>query len=123
MNLADFLHDAPRDTAPWNCSTFPADWCVALGHPDFAAAWRHIIEMEECEQAATGGLLRLWERGIGDGLPVASVPYRAGDIAVVSRLGLEAGAIFEGSMWALRRDGGVAFVALPDSAIQKAWRP
>ncbi|WP_333571305.1 DUF6950 family protein [Sphingomonas sp.] len=123
MDLADFLHDAPRDPSPWNCSTFPADWCVALGLPDFAAPWRHIIEMEACEQEASVGLLRLWEHGIGDALPVADAPYQPGDIAVVARAGLEAGAIFDGAMWALRTPRGIVFVTLPASAIAKAWRP
>lgn len=123
MNLADFLHDAPADRAAWNCSTFPADWCIALGHPDYAADWRHIVEMPECEATASGGLVPLWERGIGDALPIVEAPFQAGDVAVIARAGLEAGAVYTGDMWALRRPGGLAFITLPDSAVLKAWRP
>jgi hypothetical protein len=125
VNLADFLYDAPGDASPWNCSTFPADWCVALGHPDYAAAWRDITDPVECDAAAPSGdvLVQLWGSGIGDALPVVGAPYQAGDIAVVSRAGLAAGAIYTGDMWALRRAGGVSFVTLPDSAVLKAWRP
>lgn len=123
VNLADFLHDAPRDPAPWNCSTFPADWCIALGHHDFAAPWRHIVEPAECDAAAAGGLLALWEMGIPNRIPIAEAPFRAGDIAIIRRAGLEAGAIFDGERWALRTDRGVAFITLPDTAIVKAWRP
>lgn len=123
MELADFLHDAPRNPAPWNCSTFPADWCVALGHHDFAAPWRHIVEPADCDAAASVGLLALWEMGVPDTIPVASPPYLAGDCAVISKAGLEAGAIFDGERWVLRTDRGLSFVHLPETAILKAWRP
>jgi hypothetical protein len=125
MNLADFLYDAGSDRSAWNCSTFAADWCVSLGYPDFAAAWRGITDPAECDATAPSGetLVQLWGIGIGDGLPLASAPYRAGDIGVISRAGLSAGAVYTGDMWALRRDGGLAFIALPDSAVLKAWRP
>lgn len=123
MNLADFLYDTPRDPRPWNCSTFPADWCIALGHFDFAEPWRHIVEPEDCERAAECGLVSLWEVGILNAIPLASPPFLAGDIAVISKAGLEAGAIFDGERWALRTARGVAFASLPDTAVLKAWRP
>lgn len=100
-----------------------ADWCVALGHPDFAERWRSITDPVECETIAGGDLVSLWDAGIGGALPLASPTYQAGDIAVIRRLGLEAGAIFTGQRWALKSEYGFAALPLPDAAIVKAWRP
>jgi hypothetical protein len=123
VNVADFLFEAANDRRPWNCSTLPADWCLTLGHPDFAAGWRETIEETECQFAAAAGLVALWNEGIGDALPAAPDNLRAGDIAVISRLGLEAGAIFDGERWALRTARGLIFAMLPGDSILKAWRP
>lgn len=122
MKLADFLDRELAASGPWNCSTFPADWCIALGHPDFAANWRWITCPRRCERITRRGLLRLWWRGIGDALPFAS-DLRAGDIGVIRRAGLEAGAIYTGQRWALRAERGLTFLTLPESAVVKAWRP
>lgn len=123
MTLGDFLRAAARDQGPWNCSTFPADWCIALGHPDFAAEWRDITEEAECQAVAAGGkLLELWERGIARRIPNVS-DFLSGDIGVLSRAGVEAGAIYTGERWAVRSDRGLAFLMLPTTAILKAWRP
>lgn len=125
MKLGDFLVAAAADRGPWNCSTMAADWCVALGYPDFAAEWRGIVDIAECEAVAAdaGGLVNLWERGIGGGLPAASEPYQAGDIAVVAAHGLEAGAIFTGERWVFRLPRGIASLPVERAAIVKAWRP
>lgn len=101
----------------------PADWCLTRGHPDFAARWRDITDPAECEAIAGGDLLSLWDEGIGDALPVVAGPYQAGDIAVVKRLGLRAGALFIGVRWALQTERGFTSLPLPDNAIVKAWRP
>lgn len=135
MRLGDFLKRELSNGGPWHCSTLAADWCVALGYPDFAAAWRHLTIPAECDAvvAAAGGLAVLWNQGIGSALPVvgncAGVQVRTaelemGDIAVIAALGAEAGAVWTGKRWALRRDRGLHFMA--DSArivIRKAWRP
>lgn len=124
MLLADFLMQAARDPRPWNCSTTPADWCMTFGHPDFAAAWRDVTEHEACERVQTeaGTLVRLWESGIGDGLAVVS-SFEAGDIAVLSAMGLEAGGIFTGDKWAFRSPRGISLIRWPESGVLKAWRP
>lgn len=101
----------------------PADWCVALGHPDFAARWRDLTDPAECDAIADGNLLRLWEEGIGNALPLALAPYLAGDIAVIGRAGMQAGAIFTGERWAVQTERGFTALPLPDTAIVKAWRP
>lgn len=122
MNLGDFLFDAANSRAPWNCSTMPADWCIALGHPDFAKNWRWITNARRCERIARRGLLRLWWRGIGDSLPMID-DFRAGDIGVIRRAGLEAGAIFDGEFWVLQSQRGIACLRADRSAVLAAWRP
>lgn len=125
MMLGEFLKAAAEQHGPWNCSTLAADWCIALGYPDFAARWRDTTDPVDCEMAPAeaGGLAVLWGRDIADGLPVADVPYLPGDIAVLSMLGIEAGAIYTGDKWALRTARGMSFHRLPDSAVAAAWRP
>jgi hypothetical protein len=121
--LVDFLRASARARGPWNCSTYPADWCMALGHPDFAAPWRHLTGIAECEAIAAGGkLLDLWSEGIAGRIPVVTDP-RAGDIGVIERAGLTAGAIYTGERWALRAERGVTFLPLPHRAVLRAWRP
>lgn len=131
MTLGDFLAAARNERGPWNCSTFPADWCVSLGLPDFAAKWRAVIDPAECEEVAGGDLVALWEEGIGDALPQADLPYQAGDIGVIRIAGqlaggapavIEAGAVFTGDKWAVRKERGLSLARLPDSVIAKAWR-
>ena len=121
-HLGEFLRSA---SGPWNCSTMPADWCLALGHPDFAAPWRGITDISACAEvsAAAGGLVELWRDGIGDGLPIVDPPYQPGDIGVVVAHGVEAGAICTGDKWAMRTARGVIFWRAPDEAIVQAWRP
>lgn len=123
--LGNFLRDAGLSRAPWNCSTTAADWCLLLGHRDFAAEWRHLDDAGDCEtaQREAGGLAMLWGRAIRDDIPHVEPPYAAGDIGVVAFHGLEAGAIFTGDKWAVRTMTGISFARLPDNAIAAAWRP
>jgi hypothetical protein len=96
-----------------------------VGWPDFAAAWRGITDPAECEAvpSAAGGLVNLWDQGIGTSLPLAVEPYLPGDIAVVEAHGMQAGAVFSGERWGLRRARGM-FMASPDMVrVLKAWRP
>ena len=121
MTLGDFLRGV--GPGPWNCSTMAADWCMVLGWPDFAARWRAITDPAECDAVAADGLAHLWREGIGDALPAAAEPYQAGDIAVISVHGLEAGAICTGDKWALRGPRGVTCLRLRPENIVQAWRP
>lgn len=136
MRLGDFLKVQLSNGGPWNCSTLPADWCIALGYPDFAADWRHLTDPAECDAAprAAGGLEQLWTQGIGTALPVVGEAGGAartrvseldpGDIAVIVALGLEAGAIWTGKRWALRAARGLHFIQdTRHVAIRQAWRP
>lgn len=123
MRLGEFLTAAAADRGPWNCSTLPADWCLALGYPDFAAKWRGVVDPPECEEAAAAGLAPLWEEGIGGALAEAEAPFAEGDIGVVRAHGLEAGAVFTGERWALRLPRGLAFARIEPEMIVKAWRP
>lgn len=103
----------------------PADWCASLGHPDFAAAWRDIVDPALCESVPenAGGLLNLWELGIGSALPEVATPLQAGDIAIVTAFGLEAGAIWTGERWAIRGQRTMHWIAADGAVIVKAWRP
>jgi hypothetical protein len=123
MVVGEFLRGAAADRDPWNCSTMAADWCVMLGHPDFAEEWREVTDPEECTTIASYGLVDLWDIGIGDSLPVVSEPYRAGDIGVIEVLNLQAGAICVGDKWAIRNDRGMVFLSGAHLAVIKAWRP
>lgn len=123
--LGEFLKAQCANGGDWNCSTLAADWAIARGHPDFAAEWRTITDPADCETAPAeaGGLLALWERGIGDGLPVVTGELVAGDIAVVGLGHLEAGAIWTGERWAMRATRGLHFVGPQMVSVIKAWRP
>ncbi|WP_375248315.1 hypothetical protein [Sphingomonas sp.] len=123
--LAEFLQRECANAAPWNCSTMPADWCIALGHRDFAAAWRDTIEPDDCMKAqdGPGGLLRLWDEGIGNALPSIDLFLERGDILVFEMGPLIAGGIWTGERIAVRATRGVHFLAEDWVTIQKAWRP
>jgi len=124
VTLGEFLKGAAQDRGPWNCSTLPADWCVALGYPDFAAKWRNIVGDAEAEEAGADGLLPLWDEGIGGAVPRApSDALQAGDIAVLALGPLETGAIWTGERWAIRRVKGLHFAAAGQLATVAAWRP
>lgn len=130
--LGEFLKGAACDRGPWNCSTLAADWCVSLGHPDFADAWRGVTDPVECDQVAAEGLAALWDHGIGDALPVAADAVEGcslfawaqpGDIAVISLAGVEAGAIWTGQRLAIKAARGLHFVEPEAARVLKAWRP
>ena len=125
MTLGDFLKRELSSAAPWNCSTLAADWCLELGHPDFAANWRTFTNPVDCEEVQTdaGSLVALWECGIDDGLPAVDGEPQAGDIAVICVAGLEAGAIFSGERWVLKAQRGLHFLAPDVVEVVKAWRP
>ena len=124
MEVGEFLRAAARSAAPQHCSTDAADWCIQLGHPDFAWAWRGVMSDRECEAATMSDpLLALWDEGIGNMLPIATGEPRAGDIAVVSKMGLHAGAIFTGARWAIRSGRGMAYVPVGSVIVIKSWRP
>lgn len=122
MTLGEFLRDQNGRRDPWNCSTLAADWCVALGYPDFAAAWRGVTDPVDCAAVVAGELLSLWDEGIGDGLPVVDEPD-AGDIAVVSAFGQEAGAVYTGGKWALRGERCMHYLAPGQVRVVQIWRP
>jgi len=125
MSLGEFLRHRATESAPWNCSTLPADWCVHLGHPDFAAAWRGIVDRvdgEDCT-AAAGGLVNLWERGLSGALPEVLDDLSPGDVAVVRVFNFEAGAIWTGQRWALKTKHGLHFAAADQVELIMAWRP
>lgn len=124
MTLGEFLQSRIDDCRPWNCSTLAADWCVELGHRDFAAEWRGLVDEAECTtvQAEAGGLITLWDRGIGGALPVVAEP-KQGDIAVLVALGHEVGGIFTGGRWAIRGERKMHFVGQEQSRALKVWRP
>jgi hypothetical protein len=117
-----FLTEDALRNAEWNCSTLAADWCLSLGHPDFAAAWRATLAPAECDAAAVGGLVPLWDAGIGDALPAVDDP-QPGDIGVIVALGLEVGAVFTGTRWAIRGGRTMHYLGAEDVHVLKAWRP
>ncbi|RSV15690.1 hypothetical protein CA235_07510 [Sphingomonas sp. ABOLF] len=119
-DLRAFL--AGQTGGEWNCSTMPADWCVELGHPDFASAWRATLAPVECDAAAASGLVPLWDAGIAGALPAVEVP-QAGDIAVIEAMGLEVGAIFTGARWATRGARTMHYLGAEDVRVLKVWRP
>lgn len=123
-SLGDFLRAEMGNGAPWNCSTLAADWCVTQGHPDFAAQWRAITDPGLCEAtpAEAGGLVELWNQGIGDSLP-DTTDLLPGDIAVITAHGFDAGAIFTGERWAIRAARGLHFIAADSVGVIRAWRP
>lgn len=122
MTLGDFLSAAAQDRGLWNCSTLPADWCIALGYPDFAAEWRPFEGEIDAPEVGAEGLVDLWSEGIGDAL-LQVTDLRAGDIAVLALGPLETGAIFTGERWAIRRIKGLHFAARDQLDVVAAWRP
>lgn len=122
--LGDFLREQCGNPDPWNCSTMPADWCIALGHPDFAAKWRDTIEPSACSaaQQGDGGLEALWVAGIDGSIPEVE-ELQAGDIAVVALDDEQAGAIFTGERWAIRGQRTVHFLPMDALTCIRAWRP
>lgn len=124
MRLGEFLLAKARDGLPWNCSTLPADWCMSRGHADFAARYRDVTGVLECEEAAEGrGLVALWEDEIGDSLPVVTGQPEEGDIGVIRAHGMEAGAIYSGVRWVLKARSGYTTASPQAVEVVKVWRP
>lgn len=96
---------------------------MANGHPDFAALWRDVTDPYVCDASAIegGGLLALWDRDIGDGLPPTTTP-KEGDIAVIDVMGLHSGAICTGDRWAVQGPRTLHFLAKDQVKILKAWQ-
>lgn len=119
-DLGTFL--ASHRRGAWNCSTLPADWCLALGHPDFAAQWRWLTDEAESEAAAAAGLVTLWDEAIGDALPAVG-DFEPGDIAIIAVGLLEAGAIWTGERAVIQGPRGIHFLQPAAVRVLKAWRP
>lgn len=129
-DLGAFLANAAtrrREPGAWDCCAFPAAWALEAGCSDPMAAWRNEYSTEAEAEAFifdADGLDKLFAQGMAEaGIPEASEPYEAGDIAVVRLLEQEAGAVFTGRRWAFVADRGLAFVSLDPGDILKAWRP
>lgn len=113
-----------------DCCTFPADWAMLCGHADPMAAWRGVYDTDAAAErliADAGGLAELFSEGMAsagiDELLPWQCPDELGDIAVVTLLGHEAGAIYTGKRWAFVPDRGLGLVSLDRDCIVRAWRP
>lgn len=129
-NLGEFLRTGAvraRQPGEWDCCAFPCAWALECGYPDPMRAWRGTYSTEsDGERIAreSGGLVPLFERGMGEaGVPPAAAPWQAGDIAVISILGREAGAVFSGQRWGFVGIRGLAFTLLDDRCVLQAWGP
>lgn len=129
-NLGEFLRAGTaraRVPGEWDCCAFPCAWALAEGYPDPMREWRGTYTTEaDGERIATegGGLVPLFERGMAEaGVPVAAAPWRPGDVAVISVLGREAGAVYTGERWGFVGPRGLAFARLADDCVLRAWGP
>lgn len=126
-DLGTFLRDGAarrREPGVWDCSGFPAAWVIACGFPDPMARWRGTYETEiDGERLAEKhGLVEMFDDGLSRiGVPVVAEPYEPGDVAVVSLLGRQAGAIYTGERWAFVGTRGLAFAKLSADCIVRAW--
>jgi hypothetical protein len=130
-DLGEFLQRGARRTREpcvWDCCAFPSAWALECGDGDAMAAWRGTYDTEsDGERIARegGGLVVLFARGFGSigwhELP-AGVEHRVGDVAVISLLGREAGAVYTGSRWAFVATRGLGFVTLEERYVRQAWR-
>lgn len=125
MNLGQFLKEQTGAREAWNCSTMPADYCILLGYPDFAADWRDVTDAAEGERITreAGGLVGLWEQKIAGILPEVTDALAPGDVAVLRHLRFEAGGIWTGERWAIRIRSGLHFASEDQVEVVKAWRP
>lgn len=128
--LGRFLQaGATRERVPgvWDCAAFVAEWVVACGHSDPMDAWRGTYDTEQGGEGIAeraGGLTAVFAQGMeAAGVPPVSAPWRAGDAAVVSILGREAGAIFTGRRWSFVAIRGLAFASLDAECVLRVWRP
>lgn len=103
----------------------PAQWAIDNGLPDPMVHWRGAYDTDAAAHDlmdAAGGLLALFRCGMAS----ASIEERdgtpqAGDIAVLSVSGHEAGGIFTGKRWCVVADRGLAFASVEDDAVLAAW--
>ncbi len=116
-----------RQPGAWDCCAFPCAWAIACGFPDPMRAWRGTYATEtdgERIAEAGGGLVPLFERGMAEaGVPDATAPWQPGDIAVISVLGREAGAVYTGQRWGFVGARGLAFAPLTERCVLRAWGP
>ena len=130
MTLSEYLHGLTgqkRIAGKHDCCTFPANWAIACGRPDPMKQWRGAyatdVEAEEIV-ADAGGLAGLFEMGMtAAGIPPVDGDPQEGDIAVITLLGEEAGAIFTGKRWAFVPERGLGFVSLDREHVACIWRP
>lgn len=126
MTLADYLARAARMPFAWgrhDCCLWVADWLVARGRPDPAAAWRGRY------RTPLGAARVLTRLGgvIGAAHALGLEPTdRAicGDVGVVAVIGLdgrraEAGAICTGRRWATLTAAGLL---IAETTPRAAWR-
>jgi len=141
MNLGEYLKAAGRqrrEAGEHDCCTFPSNWAMECGHPDPMAQWRGTYDTDEQaeqivaqardvgEATGRGGLDLLFSEGMGGaGLRelAPGEPFEAGDVGVVSLMGVEAGAIYAGTRWAYVPERGLGFATLEAECIARAWRP
>lgn len=113
-----------RIAGVWDCCCLPCDWAIENGWPDPMAEWRGAYSTEEEGEALisdAGGLVTLFERGMGQaGLPRIAEP-RAGDVGVICLHDVEAGAIFTGKRWAVVADRGLGFGSVAPEAVLAVW--
>lgn len=127
--LGDYLQAQSR--LSWragvrDCCTFPADWVRSQGRGDPMAQWRGLYRTDEeaaCLIARAGGLVQLWNRGLGaiGARPIAQACE--GDVGVIVAVGAslqpeEIGAVFTGRRWAFRAPAGLCFAS---AEVVKAW--
>lgn len=121
MTLAEFLAEngaLPYSWGATNCCLGPADWIVANGHADPAAAYRTHCESEAACRAlieGAGGVLPLFGNAVEQvGLTAIEAPV-AGAVGVIgsgSNIHRQWAALFDGARWQVRlQSGWVAFTA------------
>jgi hypothetical protein len=131
MTLGDYLKAATAhqwQPGVHDCCTLPGDWATTWGLGDPVAEWRGQYRSDA--QAIrfinrAGGLLSLWDRGLGSiGVAPVNEPI-AGDVGVViaaTRVDTteHVGAVFTGQRWAYRLHQGLFFT--PAVAV-RCWGP
>lgn len=123
MTLAEYLELSIREPWEWglsDCSTFPADWILALTGIDPMDEWRGAYASEgEANDiiAEAGSLTDLFGRGIDPIWQRCDEPTE-GCVGVIVLRGedgreIEVGAIHTGRRWAVRSPRGLAMLTEP----------
>lgn len=115
-----------REPEAWDCCGMPAAWSMACGTADPMADWRGRYRTDaEAEDilAGAGGLIGLFGSGLESvgWRPTLDEP-EAGDLAVITLLDEEAGALYTGRRWAFVATRGLGFVSLERDCIARTWR-